>query len=164
MLLSMPLPHFCTELHHCMHAFIGNSLFDLPSCDCPNWLQEYAEPVLDLLDPDDSIFSHRLFRDSCRRLPDGQFIKDLSMLGRDLRSTIIVDNTPSVYSWNLDNAVPISSWYCDPNDKSLLQLLPLLCHLANVGDVRSHLRRFYRLPDLVFPACCTPGRGNDAVW
>lgn len=117
-------------------------------------VQDYAEPVLDLLDPDDSIFSHRLFRDSCRRLADGQYIKDLSILGRDLRSTIIVDNTPSVYSLHLDNAIPISSWFSDPTDKALLQLLPLLCHLANVGDVRSPLRRIYRLQDLVFPRPC----------
>lgn len=118
--------------------------------------------MLDLLDPDDSIFAHRLFRDSCRRLSDGQYIKDLSMLGRDLRSTIIVDNTPTVYSLHLDNAIPISSWFCDPSDKALLQLLPLLCHLANVGDVRSPLRRIYRLPDLVFAGACTSVKSTNA--
>ena len=66
--------------------------------------QSYASPLLDILDPGRSIFSHRLFRDACLRVPSPQqpglafLMKDLSALGRDLSRTCIVDNTPTVRS------------------------------------------------------------------
>src|SRR6218665_1453351 len=40
-----------------------------------------------------------------------------------------------------DNAIPIESWYSDPHDVALLNLLPLLDALRFVNDVRSVLSR-----------------------
>lgn len=40
-----------------------------------------------------------------------------------------------------DNAVPIQSWFSDPADTALLNLLPMLDALRFVGDVRSVLSR-----------------------
>lgn len=41
----------------------------------------------------------------------------------------------------VDNALPISSWYCDPKDTALLDLLPLLDSLRFIRDVRTVLSR-----------------------
>lgn len=66
-------------------------------------LAKYADPVADLLDKD-NIFKARLFRESCA-FYRGNYVKDLSRLGRDLNRVIIVDNSPASYIFHPDNAV-----------------------------------------------------------
>ena len=52
-------------------------------------LSVYAEQVIDALDVK-GVVSARLFRDSCT-YQDGAYVKDLNLLGRDLRRVVIVD-------------------------------------------------------------------------
>lgn len=66
-------------------------------------LAKYADPVADLLDTE-NIFKARLFRESCA-FYRGNYVKDLSRLGRDLNRVIIVDNSPASYIFHPDNAV-----------------------------------------------------------
>jgi RNA polymerase II subunit A small phosphatase-like protein len=66
-------------------------------------LAKYADPVADLLDKE-NIFKARLFRESCA-FYRGNYVKDLSRLGRDLSRVIIVDNSPASYIFHPDNAV-----------------------------------------------------------
>jgi len=96
-------------------------------------LAKYADPVADLLDPN-HIFHSRLFRDSCTYY-NGNYIKDLSRLGRDIRKVIIIDNSPLSYLFHQDNAVPVTSWFDDMHDTELLTLIPILERLASVDDV-----------------------------
>lgn len=49
----------------------------------------------------------------------------------------------------IDNGVPIKSWYDDDTDDELLRLLPFLESLVDVDDVRPHIQRRYRLSELV---------------
>jgi len=57
-------------------------------------VQEYADTVLNILDPNNYI-KHRLYRHHTTfKTANGTFIKDLSKLGRDLTKSIIVDNSP----------------------------------------------------------------------
>lgn len=66
---------------------------------------QYADPVSDLLDKWGA-FRCRLFRESCV-FHRGNYVKDLSRLGRDLNKVIIVDNSPASYVFHPDNAVSI---------------------------------------------------------
>jgi len=101
-------------------------------------MQQYADPLINQLDLKRCV-KIRLFRESCLQ-QEGNFIKDLSLIGQDLSSTIIIDNSPIAYSNNKENALPIDNWMGDnPADESLLNLLPFLNALRFTSDVRSIL-------------------------
>lgn len=101
-------------------------------------LAKYADPVADLLDKWD-VFHCRLFRESCV-FHRGNYVKDLSRLGRELHKIIIVDNSPASYVFHPDNAVPCASWFDDMNDRELLDLIPFLEKLSKVDSVYAVLQ------------------------
>lgn len=100
-------------------------------------VSKFADPVLDKLDIHQAV-SHRLFRESCYN-HNGDYVKDLSKLGRPLAGTIILDNSPASYTFHPKNAVPVSSWFNDPHDTELTDLCPFLADLGGVRDVRGVL-------------------------
>ncbi|CAG04250.1 unnamed protein product, partial [Tetraodon nigroviridis] len=99
---------------------------------------QYADPVADLLDQW-GVFRTRLFRESCV-FHRGNYVKDLSRLGRELGRVIIVDNSPASYIFHPENAVPVQSWFDDMTDTELLDLIPLLEGLSKEEDVYSQLQ------------------------
>ncbi|OCF61150.1 hypothetical protein L486_00794 [Kwoniella mangroviensis CBS 10435] len=100
-------------------------------------LSKYADPVLDMLDTH-RVVTHRLFRESCYN-HKGNYVKDLSQLGRSIETSIIIDNSPASYIFHPNNAVPVSTWFNDPHDTELNDLCPFLADLATVDDIRGVL-------------------------
>eukprot|EP00903_Cladosiphon_okamuranus_P015698 g14492.t1 len=115
--------------------------------------QVYAERLLNMIDPQKKFVKYRLYRDACMAL-EGNYLKDLNVLGRDLSKVAIVDNSPYAYGFQIDNGIPIESWFDDRNDQELLHLLPLLKQLINEsetagGDVRPFIRSIFKTHELV---------------
>ena len=99
-------------------------------------ISQYANPLLDELDKNRYI-KYRLFREHCT-FARGIYIKDLKIFERKINNMIIIDNNPLSYDNNIENGIPILSWYEDINDNELLKLLPLLKYMSNsnIEDVR----------------------------
>jgi len=100
----------------------------------------YANPLLDLLDPN-RVITHRLFREHCTFV-DGLYVKDLSKLGRDVDSTIIVDNSRVCYKFQPQNAMPSITWLEDKSDNQLVRMIPYLVRIKDEPRVYDVLKEF----------------------
>jgi RNA polymerase II subunit A small phosphatase-like protein len=67
------------------------------------------------------------------------YVKDMSLLNRDVKDVLIIDNSPTAYYFQPENALPIISWYDDKNDTLLYDYIPFLKELTKVDDVRTVL-------------------------
>ncbi|KAK6124114.1 hypothetical protein DH2020_042140 [Rehmannia glutinosa] len=100
----------------------------------------YAKQLLDILDPDGNVISRRAYRESCI-VSEGSYMKDLTVLGVDLAKVAIIDNSPQVFRLQVNNGIPIESWFNDPSDNALISLLPFLETLVDADDVRPIIAR-----------------------
>ena len=82
----------------------------------------YADAIVDYLDPNGEIFSHRLYRDSCVETEFG-LIKDLRVVrNRKLTDMLIIDNSALSFAFNVNNGIPILPYVCNEDDEELKHL------------------------------------------
>ena len=78
--------------------------------------KDYADSILDYIDPDNSLIHHRLYRESCVAQAQGVYIKDLRIFDIDMNDIILVDNAVYSFGYQLDNGIPIIPFRDDPKD------------------------------------------------
>ena len=85
--------------------------------------QIYADKLIGLLDKQlgKQLIKHRLYRDHCRQIMQS-YVKDLAVLGRDIKKVLIVDNSPQAFCLNMNNGIPIKSWFGEDGDTELDKL------------------------------------------
>ena len=103
-------------------------------------LKDYADPILNYIDPDNLFFKKRYYREHTINNLNSN-LKDLSILNLDLSKVIIVDNIPENFERQKKNGIFIKSWYSDEKDTALQELIPFLRNIVQreVKDVRDFL-------------------------
>lgn len=101
-------------------------------------LSKYADPLVNKLDQT-GVCAYKLFREHCTFYSNA-FVKDLTRLGRNMKDVIIVDNSPVAFMFQPENALPILSWYDNPEDRELMRFAQILERLAYEEDVRKVIR------------------------
>ena len=99
-------------------------------------LATYGEPILERLDPQRFI-SYRLYRDATR-YTRGTHCRDLSTLNRPLERVLLLTTDAKAAQLQPENALVIKPWDLDPNDTTLLDMLPFLESVVrrNAPDTR----------------------------
>ena len=122
-------------------------------------IKEYADQILNQLDPENKIFIKRFYREHTENIENQYNLKDLSIINKDIQKTIIIDNIPENFTKHKENGIYIKSWYNNTNDTALKELIPILLELANsqTTDVRTYLKYFKsKLIDDIQKGCLNP--------
>lgn len=106
--------------------------------------KDYADKIIDYIDPNKKYIKHRLYRDSCFEFHNF-YIKDLNLINEiDLKQVIIVDNCIFSFMKNLRNGILVTSFYNNKSDDELRSLcIYLKDFLLNADDFREVNEGFY---------------------
>ncbi|KAM3567016.1 hypothetical protein ARSEF4850_000050 [Beauveria asiatica] len=101
-----------------------------------------AENVLQKLDPH-HIVMWRLYREATK-FEDGEIVKDLSYLNRDLSKVIMIDTDAKLVRKQPENAIILPPWKGNSSDHGLVNLIPFLeyIHTMEYDDVRRVIKSF----------------------
>jgi RNA polymerase II subunit A small phosphatase-like protein len=143
-------PHVAPFLRSVTHSFGEVVAFTAGA-------ESYADGVFDTLSEmsfgsvqeakKQGLFKRRLFRDSCTtvRGPGTLVtIKDLRLVSKDMARVVLLDNTPSTYTMQPENGIPIASFWGGDDDDALLEMVPKLLVVAGAHDVRAAVGNTFR--------------------
>lgn len=120
--------------------------------------REYADQILNAVDPENRLFHHRLYRDSCDECtpnpvhPDAKiYIKDLRVLGRNLDDVILIDNSLICFAYQLDNGIVCNPFKGNSDDRELIAILEVLnmVNRSPGADVKRFFRKMYGLNEVL---------------
>ena len=99
--------------------------------------QEYADVIIDYIDPENIFFKKRFYRESCINLNDNINIKDLNIFNDiDLKHSVILDNNIYSFCNNLKNGILINSFFEGEDDDLMNIYYYLDNYIKNSQDVR----------------------------
>lgn len=110
--------------------------------------QNYADTILDYLDPKNEYFQHRCYREKWWRTPDNVYVKDLRVFHQwDLENIILVDNAVYSFGFQLNNGIPIFNYIQGKDDKQLLYLKEYLNVISSKSIIKD-LKKTFKMTDL----------------
>lgn len=107
--------------------------------------QDYANKMIDLLDPEDEYISHRLYRQHCSNF-QGINVKEFRLIAnRNKEDMIIIDNYIYSFANNLENGIPIKPYLSGKDDCELKFIADKLDGLEEYMDCSQYLQRSFNL-------------------
>jgi Dullard-like phosphatase family protein len=108
--------------------------------------KNYADTILDFIDPNKDLIEARCYRDSCYITEEHVYIKDLRIFEDQwsLKDIVLIDNAVHSFGFQVNNGIPMLPFYDDKNDRDMIYVTHLLEDLATQPDVRPMIRgRFW---------------------
>jgi len=107
--------------------------------------KEYADSILNIIDPDSSFIKYRLYRNHTT-INTEDTVKDLNNIGRDLNKVIIIDNIQQNFKCQKNNGLLSKTWRDDVLDTQLYDFRNILMFihehkLENVRDIISAINQ-----------------------
>ena len=108
-------------------------------------IPEYADAVINYLDPEEKYIKFKLYRNDCINVGDMLRVKDLSLLGEEnLDKIVLLDNNMYSFSAQLSNGILINSFFCDKSDDELSNVRRYLIeYILPSDDVRKVNEQFF---------------------
>ncbi|CAD8135107.1 unnamed protein product [Paramecium pentaurelia] len=99
--------------------------------------QQYAQTIVNYLDPLKQYISGILSRSNCMETKNGFFIKDLRIIkDLDLNRTLIIDNLVHSFGLQVENGIPILEWHENQEDLELKYLLEYLIEASEKQNLK----------------------------
>ena len=114
-------------------------------------VKDYADAVIDYLDPNKNLIKFRLYRNNCINLNNKIFVKDLRIIkGIDIKDIILLDNSIYSFAAQINNGILVNSFFNDKNDIELYNVLGyLLNFLVKADDVRVINEQFFNFDKII---------------
>ena len=105
--------------------------------------ETYANSLIDAIEYEKKYFDYILYREHASII-GGDFVKDLTRIGRGLDRIIIIDDMPQNFRLQKENGITIKPFFGDDyDDSALYELVPILKHIAeDRKDVRIGLKKY----------------------
>ena len=105
---------------------------------------EYANRIINAIDPDGSLFNFRLYRKNCYLTEKGIYIKDLRIVERPLERVLLIDNAAYSYGFQPFNGIPIIPFLGSRQDAELLFLSDYLDYIKDAPDFRKVNKEMFK--------------------
>jgi len=110
---------------------------------------EYANAILNFLDPNNEIFKCRLSREHCVITDEGFFVKDLRIFAnRNIKDIVLIDNSATSFLFQLENGIPVLPYFGGCEDSELLDLTNYLKSLDGLDDVREANKKMFKIKEM----------------
>ena len=126
-------------------------------------VSNYADTILDFIDPNNEIFESRYYRNHCCVTNERVHVKDMRLFEQpnsnndanwNLKDIVIVDNASHSFAYHINNGYPILPFYNDKQDKELIHMYYFLKKLATFDDVRPVIANTFFLEKLLVDNIC----------
>lgn len=107
--------------------------------------KDYADKIIEKIDPEGILISHRLYRHNCTTYED-IFVKDLRVFSNvKLQDMVIIDNIICSYALNLENGIPITPYSQGEEDMELEHIANQLLGIKPFMSCVDYLERKLKL-------------------